>query len=172
MENFSLFVMAVAIKGKTHDEVMEAFANNWTYRLGAPEFLVTDEFVSQAVQRMCAAFNIKHIPTPTYNPRSNPQVERQFRMIKQLLRAVTRGMEQDTWNRWLGAITFTINANVNHNTGLTPFYLMFGREPMIPLHTIVGLPQPEALEPQDFAWTRALAMARHLTFAEENYNVY
>ena len=49
---------------------------------------------------------------------------------------------------------------------------MLGREPMIPLHTIVGLPQLETLEPQDFTRTRALAMARHLTFAEENYNVY
>ena len=151
-DNFSAFVMAVAIKGKTHEEVMGAFANNWTYRVGAPEFLVSDnEFVSQAVQRMCRAFNIKHIPTPTYNPRSNAQIERQFRTIKQLLRAVTRGMEQETWNQWLGAITFAINANINRTMGLTPFYLMFGREPKIPLHTIVGLPQPEVLEPQDFA---------------------
>ena len=53
-DNFSVFAMAVAIKGKTHEEVMEAFANNWMYRVGAPEFLVSDnKFVSQAVQRMC-----------------------------------------------------------------------------------------------------------------------
>ena len=85
---------------------------------------------------------------------------------------MTRGMGQDTWNRWLGVIAFAINANVNHTTGLTPFYLMFGREPMIPLHTIVGLPQLKALEPQDFVQTHALAMARQLTFTEENYKVY
>ena len=47
VDNFSAFVMAVAIKGKTLEEVMEVFANNWTYRIGAPEFLVSDnEFVS------------------------------------------------------------------------------------------------------------------------------
>ena len=50
-DNFSAFVMTIAIKGKSHEEVMEAFANNWTYRLGLPEYLVSDnEFVSQAVQ--------------------------------------------------------------------------------------------------------------------------
>ena len=38
-DNFSAFVMAIAIKGKTHEEVMEAFANNWTYRIGPPEYL-------------------------------------------------------------------------------------------------------------------------------------
>merc|ERR1712089_20261 len=109
---------------------METFANNWTYRIGPPEYLVSDnKFVSQAVQQICRAFNIKHTPTPTYNPKSNGQVERQFRMIKQLLRAVTRGMGQDTWSQWLGAITFAINANINRTTGLTLFYLMFGREP-------------------------------------------
>ena len=34
-DNFSAFVMAVTIKGKTHEKVMEVFANNWTYRIGA-----------------------------------------------------------------------------------------------------------------------------------------
>ena len=68
-------------------------------------------------------------------------------------------MEQATWSQWLGMVTFTINTNINHTAGLTPFYLMFGREPAIPLHTIVGLLQPEALEPQNFTQTHALAMA-------------
>ena len=36
-DNFLSFVMAVAIKGKTHEEVIEASTNNWMYRLGAPE---------------------------------------------------------------------------------------------------------------------------------------
>ena len=77
---------------------MEAFVNNWTYRIGPPEYLVSDnEFVSQAVQQMCRAFNIKHTPMPTYNPRSNVQIERQFRTIKQLLRAVIWGVVQEKW---------------------------------------------------------------------------
>ena len=69
-------------------------------------------------------------------------------------------MAQEKWTKWIGAITFAINANVNRTTGFTPFYLMFGREPNIPLHTIVGLPQPEALEPQDYVRTRMLALTR------------
>ena len=68
-DHFSGFVMAIAIKGKTHEEVTEAFSNNWNYRIGPPEILVSDnEFVSQEVQSMCRALNIKHEPTPTYNP--------------------------------------------------------------------------------------------------------
>ena len=49
---------------------------------------------------------------------------------------------------------------------------MIGREPNIPLHTIVGLPQPEALEPQDYVRTRMLALTRDLLRVRENYNVY
>ena len=82
--------MAIAIKGKTQEEVMEAFSNNWNYRIGPPEILVSDnEFVSQEVQSMCRALNIRHEPTPTYNLRSNGQIERQFRTLKELLRAAT-----------------------------------------------------------------------------------
>ena len=77
------FVMAIAIRNKIHEEVIEAFTDNWVQRIGAPEFLVSDnEFVSQAVQRMCQAFNITHIPMPTYSPRSNRQIKQQFRTIK------------------------------------------------------------------------------------------
>ena len=81
-------------------------------------------------------------------------------------------MAQEKWTKWIGAITFAINANVNRTTGFTPFYLMFGREPNIPLHTIVRLPQPEALEPQDFVRTHMLAMTRDLLWVRENYYVY
>ena len=82
-DNFSAFVMVIAIKGITHEEVMEAFINNWIYRIGPPEVLVSDnEFDSQEVHRMCRAFNVRHEPTPTYNPRSNGQIERQLWMIK------------------------------------------------------------------------------------------
>ena len=83
VDNFSAFVMVITIKGKSHEEVMEAFVNNWTYQIGPPEYLVSDnEFVSQAVQQMYRVFNIKHTPMPTYNPRSNAQIERQFQTIK------------------------------------------------------------------------------------------
>ena len=85
---------------------------------------------------------------------------------------MTRRLDQKTWNKWLGAVNFATNANVNQVTGMTPFYLMYRREPSIPLHTIVGLPQPEALEPQDFARTCILAMARNLVIAQENYDTY
>ena len=71
-DHFSAFVMSITIKGKTYEEVMEAFITNWAYRIGPPEVLVSDnEFVSQEVQRTCRAFNVWHEPTPTYNPRSN-----------------------------------------------------------------------------------------------------
>ena len=109
--------MAVAITGKTHEEVMAAFTDNWTSRLGAQECLVLDnEFTSQIVRRVCQALNIEHLPTPTYNPRSNAQIERQFRTIKELLCT--------------------------------------------------------ALEPENFARIRTLAMARSLVIAEENYETY
>ena len=42
--------MAIAIKGKSHEELMAAFTDNWTSRLGMPEFLVSDnKFSSQTV---------------------------------------------------------------------------------------------------------------------------
>ena len=75
-----------------------------------------------------------------------------------------RGLEQTIWSQWLGVVMFAIHANVNCTTGFTPFFLMFGREPTIPLHTIVGLPQPEELELQDFVQTQTLAITIQLTF--------
>ena len=41
-DNSLAFAIATALKGKTHDEEMEVFTDNWTNRLGALEFLVSD----------------------------------------------------------------------------------------------------------------------------------
>ena len=71
-DHFSAFIMVIARKGKSHKEVMEALINNWTYRIGPPEVLVSDnEFISQEVQRMRTALTsntnlCQHtIPGPT-----------------------------------------------------------------------------------------------------------
>ena len=49
-DHFSAFVMAIAIKSKSHEEVMEAFINNWMYRIGPPKVLVCgNKFVIQEV---------------------------------------------------------------------------------------------------------------------------
>ena len=67
---------------------------------------------------------------------------------------------------------FSINSNVNWVTGTTLFFLMFGQEPHVPLYTVVGLPQPELLEPHDFIKTRTIAIYRQLSAVRESYQAY
>ena len=49
---------------------------------------------------------------------------------------------------------------------------MFGREPNMPLHTIVRLQQPEALEPQDFIRNRMIAHHRKFLAVMGKYQIY
>ena len=102
---------------------------------------------------MCRSFQVEHQITPFYNPRSNAQIERSFRTIKQLLRAVTRGLNQTAWTNWLTPVMFSLNITLYRTTWIFPYQLVHGRDPPFPLTALVRLPAKEPLDPAEYMLT-------------------
>ena len=96
--------------------------------------------------------------TPFYNPISNAQIERSFGTIKQLLRAVTRGLNQTAWTNWLTPMVFSLNITVSRTTGISPYQLVHGLDPPVPLTALVGLPDKEPLDPAEYMLTLSTTM--------------
>ena len=44
------------------------------------------------------------------------------------------------WQEWVSAMTHAYNCTVSKTTGFAPYYLMFGREPKIPIDIELNLP--------------------------------
>ena len=171
--NFSGYCVAVPIKNKEHETVVKGFLDNWLFRFGPPVALISDnEWSSQAFTALCKSFQVEQRRTPFYNPRSNAQIERTFGTLKRLLRAVTRGLNQGAWGDWLPPTVFSLNITVSRTTGISPYQLVHGTDPPIPLATIVGLPERTPLDPAEYMLTLSTNMGRLLITAREKYQIY
>ncbi len=171
--NFSGYCVAVPIKNKEHETVVKGFLDHWVYRFGPPVALVSDnEWSSQAFETLCRSFQIEQRRTPFYNPRSNAQIERTFGTLKRLLRATTRGLNQGAWGDWLPPTVFSLNITVSKTTGISPYQLVHGTDPPIPLSTVVGVPEKTQLDPAEYMLTLSTNMGRLLITARDRYQVY
>ena len=80
--------------------------------------------------------------TTPYHPQGNGMVERFNQTLKNMVAKTSKDNGKD-WDLKLGPLTLAYNASVHDSTGFSPFFLMHGREPRLPLDVIYGTPTPQ-----------------------------
>ncbi|KAK7886058.1 hypothetical protein WMY93_025679 [Mugilogobius chulae] len=81
---------------------------------------------------------IKKVRTSPYHPRGNP-VERFNRTILSML-GTLRDDQKVHWRDFVKPLTHAYNCSKNEVTGFSPYELMFGRRPKLPVDLAFGLP--------------------------------
>lgn len=106
---------------------------------GAPRQLLTDRgrtFLSAVVDEILRSCNTKHKFTTSYHPQTNGLTERLNRTITDMLAKYVAADHQD-WDIHLPYVTFAYNSSRHDTAGYSPFYLLYGREPALPLDTLL-----------------------------------
>ena len=74
-----------------------------------------------------------------YHPQTQGVVERMNSVVSQTLRCLVHERKNTKdWEILLPAVEMVINSLPNQSTGLNPFYLNYGHEPMIPIQLLKG----------------------------------
>ena len=97
---------------------------------GIPEIIHSDQganFESTLIEQTMEAFGIKKSHTTSYYPERDGMVERFNRSLLQLLRTYVE--KREGWKKYLPLALFAYRTVVHSSTGVTPFMLMYGREP-------------------------------------------
>ena len=76
------------------------------------------------------AFGIKKSRTSVYHPQGDGMVERFNRSLLQLLQTYIE--REDEWECHLSWALFAYRSAVHASTGVSPFFMMFGRQPKLP----------------------------------------
>ncbi len=140
-DTFSKWLEAFPVPSATSASALQSLLTHVFPRFGIPEVLHSDRgthFTSQIFQQVADRLGIKHTLTPAYNPKSNP-VERAHQDLGNILRATMQETGQP-WEQLLPQAVFAMNTSVHTSTGISPFRVLFGRDPSTPLHLIYGDP--------------------------------
>jgi transposase InsO family protein len=103
-------------------------------RFGCPQEIVTDrgsQFMSDVVARYTKRIRVNHKFTSAFHPRTNGKVERVNGMIKSMLRKYLHGAIHE-WDLYLDSAVWALRIRKHSITGYSPFFLVYGREPVLP----------------------------------------
>ena len=107
-------------------------------RFGFPTVWGSDngpKFKNRLVEALCVVYNTKKEFSLMYHPQKQGQVKRKnYTLIMDLAKKCNEF--GGNWSKHLPWIEFTFNSIPHRSTGMSPYCLMFGREPRIPEQNI------------------------------------
>jgi len=142
---FSKWVEAFPVPRATAEAACRCLHEQIITRYGFPQSIHSDRantFMGHVMQETCRLLQIKHTATPAYHPQSNP-VERAHRDLKSGLRAALEEVEHEEWDEILPDVLFAFRMCPARGTGLSPFKVLFGKDPALPTSYITT---PEKVE--------------------------
>nr|XP_057913595.1 uncharacterized protein LOC131107503 [Doryrhamphus excisus] len=137
---FSKYTLAIPTHDQRAATVAKVLVSEWFYKFGVPSRLHSDQgrnFESSLIQQLCNLYGIVKSRTTPYHPQGNGQCERFNRTLHNLLRTLPVSRKRD-WNACLPQVLYCYNTTPHQATGESPFFLMFGQDPRLPIDFLLG----------------------------------
>lgn len=134
---FTKYADAVPTPNQKARTVAKSLWENFIVHYGMPEKLHSDQgpdFESKTIKELCEISGIKKVRTTPYHPRGNP-VERFNRTLLGML-GTLKTQEKAHWKDFVRPLVHAYNCTKHETTGYTPYELMFGRQPRLPVDLI------------------------------------
>ena len=174
--HFSKYVVAYVVKDQTACTAAETLRIGYFGLFGTPAYLISDQgkaFTGHIITHLCELYGVQKLRTLPYHAQTNGQVERMNQTIIHMIGKLEEGRKA-CWSEHLPELLMAYNATCSAVTGYSPYYLLFGRRPRIPVDylfpTLCDSPHQTRMEVSVAAMQKrlkeAFAVARCLTSEE------
>jgi len=148
---FTKYLISVPLRDKTTKLVAKALVNHVYLVHGAPEILVHDgggEFWSLVIGKLANFLEIQVSKITNHRPQSNGVVERVHGTVHSVFAKIVSSNQRD-WCQLLPFVTQAYNSATHSSSTFSPYYLMYLREPRVPLELLIEKPTPAAAQSTD-----------------------
>ncbi len=148
--------------------VVDKLFNDYALKFGFPQRIHHDqggEFENQLVAQLKKSCGVAGSRTTPYHPQGNGQVERFNRTLLQMLKTLTNN-QKTNWKESLNKLIFAYNNTKCEVTGFSPFYLLFGRSPRLPVDLLFSLTsETETIDYKEYVerWSQEMQEALEIT---------
>ena len=142
-DHFTRYALAYPSKTQTAQATARILWDNFICHYGFPEKFISDQgrnFESDLIKELCKIAGLQKLHTTPYHPQGNGQCERFNSTLCNMLGTLSEEEKSD-WKSYLGCMTHAYNCTKHASTTYSPYYLMFGRHPRLPIDVEFGLPK-------------------------------
>ena len=147
VDHFTRYVQALVTKNHMARTMARVLYNNYFSVFGFPQRLMSDqgtEFCGKVIAAMCSLLEVEKIHTTPYHPQTNGSAER----VHQTLQRMIGKLDLEKRRKWpahIGSIIIAYNSTRSLVTGYSPYYLMFGHRPQLPIDLLFLMRQMQML---------------------------
>ena len=108
-----------------------------------PRYILLDnamEFKNHLMDQVLQQLRIDHIFSTPYHPKSNRKLEDFHKYVKPTLRKLCE-KDPPNWDKYINQVLASYRVTPNLATAETLFFLVYGRDPSLPLHQLLELMQ-------------------------------
>ena len=160
-----MHAQAFVTTSQTAHTVAVTLYEKFLVHYGWPEKLHSDQagnFESNLIAELCKIAQVQKIRTTPYHPEGNAQCERFNQTLLGMIGSLNPS-EKCRWQDWVSTLTHAYNCSRCDSTGFSPYYLMVGCVPHLPIDIEYGVTQPELIDKSRQNYARKLRA--HLNWA-------
>ena len=140
IDHFTKFAQAYPVKNQKAVTTAKLVLD-FIRRYGFPEKFHSDQgqnFVGKVMKNLYKLTGIKQTTTTPYHPMGNGLSERFNHTLLSMVGTLT-SEKKKAWPKYLPDLVMAYNSSTHDSTGFSPYFLIFGRQPRLPVDVVMGI---------------------------------
>jgi transposase InsO family protein len=149
--DFTRWVWFIPCRSQTAVDAAKAIYKHVLMNHACVRRIVSDRgsaFESDMFQHLCERFGIKKARTTAYHPQTNANAERLHRHYPKALAMLSKSLKD--WPKYVDEVAFAYRTTPISGIGYSPFELLYGRSPILPVDYLTSCEQDLQVDRQKY----------------------
>ena len=143
--HFPRYAQAYITPKQTAPILAKTLWDQFLVHYGWPNKILTNQvrsFENSLMKELCSLAQVQKLCTMPYQPQTNGTCEHFNYTLMSMLGTLPIHAKRN-WPEWISTLTHAYNATICHSTGFSPFFLMYGQIPILPIDVEFGVALPD-----------------------------